>query len=327
MSELQLSTAIKILNLAKQTLAIEGQAVLSLIEQLNTDFSDAVQAILKSEGRVVVTGIGKSAIIARKAVATFNSTGTPSLFMHAADAIHGDLGMIHNDDVVVCISKSGATPEIKVLVSMLKRLGNTLIGIVGSKQSFLAEKSDFVIMTKVSQEACPNNLAPTASTTAQLAMCDALAVCLLDLKSFSSTDFAKYHPGGALGKRLYLRASEMYARHARPRVYADTKMIDLIVEMSSKRLGATAVLDNNEQLVGIVTDGDLRRALANGNDVMSMLAKDLMSKNPKTVAEDMLAVQVLDKMQQHKITQISVMKGQQYMGMIHLHDLIREGLV
>ena len=210
---------------------------------------------------------------------------------------------------------------------MLKRLGNTFIGIVGSKQSFLAEKSYFVIMTKVSQEACPNNLAPTASTTAQLAMCDALAVCLLDLKSFSSTDFAKYHPGGALGKRLYLRASEMYARHARPRVYADTKMIDLIVEMSSKRLGATAVLDNNEQLVGIVTDGDLRRALANGNDVMSMLAKDLMSKNPKTVAEDMLAVQVLDKMQQHKITQIIVMKGQQYMGMIHLHDLIREGLV
>ncbi|MGB1204878.1 MAG: KpsF/GutQ family sugar-phosphate isomerase [Chitinophagales bacterium] len=325
MSDSQLS--IEILRQAKQTLAIESQAVLSLIDQLNEDFSGAVQAILKSEGRVVMTGIGKSAIIARKAVATFNSTGTAALFMHAADAIHGDLGMIASNDVIICLSKSGTTPEIKVLVSMLKRLGNTLIAIVGSKQSFLAQKADFVVMTKVTQEACPNNLAPTASTTAQLAMCDALAVCLLQLKQFSSADFAKYHPGGTLGKRLYLRAADMYVHHAPPQVYVNTKMIDLIVEMSSKRLGATAVLDKNNRLVGIVTDGDLRRALVAGNNVMSMLAKDLMSKNPKTVAENELAIQVLDKMQQYKITQIIVMKEQQYIGMIHLHDLVKEGLI
>ena len=210
---------------------------------------------------------------------------------------------------------------------MLKSLGNTLIAMVGSRQSFLAQQADFVIMTSVLQEACPNNLAPTASTTAQLAMCDALAVCLQDLKNFSATDFAKYHPGGALGKRLYLRASEMCIRNKCPQVYIDTKMIDLIVEMSSKRLGATAVLDKNEQLVGVVTDGDLRRALASGNDVMSLLAKDVMSKNPKTVAEDELAIRVLDKMQQHKISQIIVLKEQRYMGMIHLHDLIQEGLL
>ncbi len=325
MSDYQLSK--KILDTAKQTLTIEAQAVFALINQLDNDFAESVQVILKSKGRVVVTGIGKSAIIARKAVATLNSTGTAALFMHAADAIHGDLGMIRHDDIIVCLSKSGATPEIKVLVSMLKRLGNILIGIVGSRPSFLAAKADFVIMTKVSQEACPNNLAPTASTTAQLAICDALAVCLLELKQFTSADFAKYHPGGALGKRLYLRAAEMYEHHQRPKVYTDTKMIDLIVEMSSKRLGATAVLDETECLVGIVTDGDLRRAMAKQKDMMSLLAKDVMSENPKTVTENELATSVLDKMHHHKISQIIVMKNQQYMGMIHLHDLVKEGLI
>jgi arabinose-5-phosphate isomerase len=315
----------EILDIAKKALKIESEAILKLQDQLNSDFYQSVKTIFESKGRVVVTGIGKSAIIANKIVATFNSTGTPSLFMHAADAIHGDLGMIQENDVIICISKSGNTPEIKVLAPLLKQSGNTLIAMVGNIDSYLARQANFVLDTTVEVEACPNNLAPTTSTTAQLAMGDALAVCLLEAREFSSSDFAKYHPGGALGKKLYLKVGDLSTQNEKPAVQVNEKLPKIILEISSKRLGMTAVLDK-DILIGVITDGDLRRLMEKGfhND---LTASEIMSKNPKTVEKSELAVSALELMKKNNITQLIVMDANSYQGVIHLHDLIREGIL
>ncbi len=321
----KLKTEKEILDIAKAALQIEADALLQLKNQLNSDFYKIVKLLFDSKGRVVVTGIGKSAIIANKMVATFNSTGTPSLFMHAADAIHGDLGMIQEHDVIICISKSGNTPEIKVLAPLLKQSGNVLIAMVGNIDSYLAKQADYVLDTTVEIEACPNNLAPTTSTTAQLAMGDALAVCLLESREFTAQDFAKYHPGGALGKKLYLKVGDLSLQNEKPSVQKNVKLSDVILEISTKRLGMTAVLENDE-LVGVVTDGDLRRLLEKGFKE-DFQAKDIMSKNPKTIQKDELAVLALELMKKNNITQLIVMDGNSYFGVIHLHDLIREGIL
>jgi len=320
-----LKTEKEILDIAKRALQNEADALLQLQNQLNTDFYKIVQLLYESKGRVVVTGIGKSAIIANKMVATFNSTGTPSLFMHAADAIHGDLGMIQQHDVIICISKSGNTPEIKVLAPLLKQSGNTLIAMVGNIDSYLAKQADYILDTTVESEACPNNLAPTTSTTAQLAMGDALAVCLLETREFKAEDFAKYHPGGALGKKLYLKVGDLSMQNEKPSVDLNENLSNVILEITSKRLGMTSVLNGNE-LVGVITDGDLRRLIAKGfrND---LLAKDIMGSNPKTTQKDELAVLALEMMKNNNITQLIVMDGNSYEGVIHLHDLIREGIL
>jgi arabinose-5-phosphate isomerase len=320
-----LKTEKEILDIAKRALQNEADALLQLQNQLNTDFYKIVQLLYESKGRVVVTGIGKSAIIANKMVATFNSTGTPSLFMHAADAIHGDLGMIQQHDVIICISKSGNTPEIKVLAPLLKQSGNTLIAMVGNIDSYLAKQANYILDTTVESEACPNNLAPTTSTTAQLAMGDALAVCLLETREFKAEDFAKYHPGGALGKKLYLKVGDLSMQNEKPSVDMNENLSNVILEITSKRLGMTSVLNGNE-LVGVITDGDLRRLIAKGfrND---LLAKDIMGSNPKTIQKDELAVLALEMMKNNNITQLIVMDGNSYEGVIHLHDLIREGIL
>lgn len=322
----KLKSSKEIIEIANRTFKIEADAVLHLQNQLNNDFVEVINEILKSKGRVVVTGIGKSAIIANKIVATLNSTGTPSLFMHAADAIHGDLGMIQNDDVIICISKSGNTPEIKVLVPLLKASKNKLVAIVGNNESFLAKQADYVLDTTVSTEACPNNLAPTTSTTAQLAMGDALAVCLLECRAFSSEDFAKYHPGGALGKKLYLKVNDLSLQNEKPMVFEHEKLPKVILEISSKRLGMTAVLNNDDELVGVITDGDLRRLMEKGFNE-NLEAKDIMGKHPKTINKDELAINALELMKIHNITQLIVAENNQYVGVIHLHDLIREGIL
>jgi arabinose-5-phosphate isomerase len=275
----------------------------------------------------VVSGIGKSAIIGQKIVATLNSTGTPSIFMHAADAIHGDLGMVQQDDIVMIISKSGESPEIKVLITLIKNLGNKLIAMVGNLNASLALGADLVLNTTVSQEACPNNLAPTSSTTAQLAMGDALAVCLMEVKGFSSADFAKFHPGGSLGKKLYLRVSDLSKMNERPSVNQNSSLKDVIVEITRKRLGLTAVLNNEGLLTGVITDGDLRRMLEKGNDINHTTAKDIMGIHPKTIEGDALAVDALDRMRKNNITQLIVIEDNHYAGVIHLHDLIREGII
>lgn len=316
----------EILEIAKRTFRIESEAVLNLQQLLNKQFVEVVEKILKSPGRLVITGIGKSAIIANKIVATLNSTGTPSIFMHAADAIHGDLGMIQKDDVIICISKSGNTPEIKVLVPLLKSSKNTLIAIVGNNDSFLAKQADYVLDTTVDVEACPNNLAPTTSTTAQLAMGDALAVCLLECRSFSSADFAKYHPGGALGKKLYLKVEDLSIQNEKPAVNEHTKLADVILEISSKRLGMTAVLNDASELVGIITDGDLRRLMQKGFE-QQLEAKDIMGSSPKKINKDELAINALELMKIHNITTLIVLDNEEYAGVIHLHDLIREGIL
>lgn len=320
-----MKTEKEILDIAKRALQNEADALLQLQNQLNTDFYKIVKLLFESKGRVVVTGIGKSAIIANKMVATFNSTGTPSLFMHAADAIHGDLGMIQQNDVIICISKSGNTPEIKVLAPLLKQSGNTLIAMVGNTDSYLAKQADYILDTTVESEACPNNLAPTTSTTAQLAMGDALAVCLLETREFKAEDFAKYHPGGALGKKLYLKVGDLSMQNEKPSVDLNENLSNVILEITSKRLGMTSVMNGNE-LVGVITDGDLRRLIAKGfrND---LLAKDIMGSNPKTIQKDELAVQALEMMKTNNITQLIVMDGNSYEGVIHLHDLIREGIL
>ncbi len=320
-----MKTEKEILDIAKRALQNEADALLQLQNQLNTDFYKIVQLLYESKGRVVVTGIGKSAIIANKMVATFNSTGTPSLFMHAADAIHGDLGMIQQHDVIICISKSGNTPEIKVLAPLLKQSGNTLIAMVGNIDSYLAKQADYILDTTVESEACPNNLAPTTSTTAQLAMGDALAVCLLETREFKAEDFAKYHPGGALGKKLYLKVGDLSMQNEKPSVDLNENLSNVILEITSKRLGMTSVMNGNE-LVGVITDGDLRRLIAKGfrND---LLAKDIMGSNPKTIQKDELAVLALEMMKNNNITQLIVMDGNSYEGVIHLHDLIREGIL
>ena len=299
-------------------------ASLGLSDRISA-FVASVKLINESKGRVVVTGIGKSAIIAQKIVATFNSTGTPSIFMHAADAIHGDLGMIQQGDVVICISKSGNTPEIKVLIPLIKNYGNKIIAITGNIDSYLGKNADFTLNSYVEKEADPNNLAPTSSTTAQLVMGDALAVCLQELNGFSSTDFAKYHPGGALGKKLYLRVSDLVAKNQVPQVTSNTNIKEVIVEISEKRLGATAVVDNN-QIVGIVTDGDIRRMLRNTNDFLGLKAADIMSLNPKTIDVDAMAIEALNTMETYNISQILVTENSLYVGVVHLHDIIKEGI-
>ena len=316
----------EIITSAKQTITEEAQAIAKLIDYIDDDFTKSVQYILQSKGRVVITGIGKSAIIANKIVATMNSTGTPAIFMHAADAIHGDLGIIQQDDVVICISKSGNTPEIKVLVPLLKRGNNKLIAITSNKNSVLAQQADSVLYAHVDKEACPNNLAPTTSTTAQLVLGDALAVCLLEMKHFGSSDFAKYHPGGALGKRLYLKVSDIVSHNQKPEVSPDTDIKKVIVEISEKMLGVTAVL-NNHQIVGIVTDGDIRRMLSKTDSIKGLTAKDIMSVNPKTIEVDCLAIDALHLMEKNKITHLLATKQGEYVGIIHLHNLIQEGLI
>lgn len=317
---------IDIIDIAKQTIHSEMVAINKLIDYVDEDFAKAVNHILKSSGRVVITGIGKSAIIASKIVATMNSTGTPAIFMHAADAIHGDLGIIQEDDVVICISKSGNTPEIKVLIPLLKRGKNKLIGITSNKNSVLAQQSDCILYAHVEKEACPNNLAPTTSTTAQLVLGDALAVCLLKMKNFGSSDFAKYHPGGALGKRLYLKVADIVSNNQKPEVTPDADIRKVIVEISEKMLGVTAVMDG-QIIAGIVTDGDIRRMLNKNDSISGLTAKDIMTKNPKTIDSETLAVDALELMETNKITQLLVTEKGNYAGVIHLHNLIQEGII
>jgi len=320
-----------ILSIAKQTIRMEADALNDLADSLGEtpDFDACVRALASSTGRLVITGIGKSAIVAQKIAATLNSTGQAALFLHAADAIHGDLGMVRADDIVLCLSKSGETPEIKVLLPLLRNFGNLIIAMTANRHSALAKAADYVLWTPVSQEADPNNLAPTTSTTAQMTLGDALAVSLLTLRGFTPSDFAKFHPGGALGKQLYLRVRDLYTQHERPAVLLDADLQEVIVEISSKRLGVTAVLDSDGQLQGIVTDGDLRRMLHTNKqpDLHAVRAKDILSLNPKTISPDALAVDALAAMRQHAITQLLVADTSGYLGVIHLHDLIREGLV
>lgn len=317
----------KIIPVALRTIELETNAVNGLKAFIDAGFVTAVEKISASGGRLIVSGIGKSAIIAQKIVATLNSTGTPSIFMHAADAIHGDLGMIQNNDIVLVISKSGNSPEIKVLAPLVKSFGNILIGMVGNTQSFLALNSDIVLNTTVDQEACPINLAPTSSTTAQMVMGDALAVCLMELKEFNTNDFAKYHPGGTLGKKLYLKVAEMASQNAKPLVLPTATIKEVIVEMTQKRLGAAVVVDATEKILGIITDGDLRRMLERTGNFEKLQAKDIMSSDPKIIASDVLAVTALEEMRLNNISQLIVEEEGKYAGIIHLHDLVKEGII
>ncbi|HRI00155.1 MAG TPA: KpsF/GutQ family sugar-phosphate isomerase [Saprospiraceae bacterium] len=317
----------KIISSAQECINIEQTALQRLQETINLSFAEAVMHLNQCKGRIVITGIGKSAIIAQKIVATFNSTGTQSIYMHAADAIHGDLGMIHNQDVVICISKSGETPEIKALIPLVKNLGSRLQCIVSNLDSTLARQSDDVYYVPIDQEAEPNNLAPTASTTAQLALGDALAVALLSLKGFTAQDFAQYHPGGSLGKQLYLKVSDLSHTHLAPVVMPTDSIRAVILEMTKKRLGATAVCDKENKLKGMITDGDLRRMLDKNENISSLQAQNIMNPNPKTIHADELAIEAFRLMQAHSITQLIVIKDDQYYGMIHLHDLIKEGFI
>jgi len=316
-----------ILETAKHTLSLEAASILEIRDRLGAGFTQTAELLMGMRGRLVVSGIGKSAIIGQKIVATLNSTGTPAIFMHAADAIHGDLGMIQQDDVVMLISKSGESPEIRVLVTLLKNLKNPLVALVGNTSSFLASGADFILDTTVSQEACPNNLAPTSSTTAQLAMGDALAVCLMKMKGFGSEDFAKFHPGGALGKKLYLRVADLSQQNEKPLVQENSSLKDVIVEITKRRLGLTAVVDKENRLTGVITDGDLRRMLEKGGDISRTCAAEIMGRGPKTIDEGSLAVDALDQMRKNNITQLLVTSNGNYAGVVHLHDLIREGLI
>jgi arabinose-5-phosphate isomerase len=313
--------------IARDVLINESRAIHDLSNFIDDNFEACVQEIYSSKGRVVITGVGKSAIIANKIVATLNSTGTPALFMHAADAIHGDLGMIQQDDIVICISKSGNTPEIKVLVPLLKRRGSKLVALVSNTNSYLSQQADFVLNATIAEEACPHNLAPTTSTTAHMALGDALAVCLLELRDFTSRDFAEYHPGGALGKQLYLKVSDIYIHNLLPVVAPQASLKDVILEISSKRLGCTAVVEPDKKLLGIITDGDLRRMLQKEVNLTSVKASDIMTHNPKKIEKDEYAVKALHQMQEANITQLVVMDGEKVAGFIHLHDLLKEGIV
>ncbi|MEO7531291.1 MAG: KpsF/GutQ family sugar-phosphate isomerase [Sediminibacterium sp.] len=312
---------------AVHTIELEAQSVAGLAAFIDASFEKAVEAVHASKGRLVISGIGKSAIVAQKIVSTLNSTGTPSLFMHAADAIHGDLGMIQKEDVVLIISKSGESPEIKVLVPLIKNFGNRLIGMVGSLESFLALNADIILNTTVSKEACPNNLAPTSSTTAQMVMGDVLAVCLMELNGFTGQDFAKFHPGGNLGKRLYLRVADLYTANEKPAVLPTATLKEVIVEITEKRLGVTAVTDSDGQLIGIITDGDLRRMLERSDNLQSITANDILSLHPKTIAPSLLAVEALDVLRNNDISQLLVAENGKYLGILHIHDLVREGIV
>ncbi|MFB0926324.1 MAG: KpsF/GutQ family sugar-phosphate isomerase [Vicingaceae bacterium] len=321
-----MNSALEIKKIARKTLEIEASSIAGLINHINDDFVKTIELILKSKGRLVISGIGKSANICQKIVATLNSTGTPAIFMHAADAIHGDLGNVLKDDIVICLSKSGDTPEIKSLVPLIKNFGNPLIAITGNPNSFLGKHASYVLNTYVEKEACPNNLAPTSSTTAQLVMGDALAVCLLECRGFDSTDFAKFHPGGALGKQLTLKVSDIYVNNEKPEISPNSSVKDVIIEISSKRLGITAVTEKN-LLIGAVTDGDLRRMLENSTNINNLSAKDIMSTTPKTINENEMATAALKQMQDSNITQLIVANDKIYLGVIHLHDLLKEGIV
>ncbi len=316
-----------IISLAKQTITQEAESIAGLVAYINDDFTEIITLIIKCKGRLVLSGIGKSAIIAQKIVATLNSTGTPSLFMHAADAIHGDMGMIQQDDMVMIISKSGDSPEIKVLVPIVKNFGNKIIAMVGQTRSYLAKQSDFVLNTTVTKEACPNNLAPTTSTTAQMVMGDAIAICLMHARGFSADEFARFHPGGTLGKKLYLKVSDLSLHNEKPQVNESGSLKDVIIEITKKRLGATAVLDVNKHISGIITDGDLRRMLERNFLLQNITAKDIMSVNPKTISHNQLAIDALDMMRKNNISQLLVVNNTKYAGIIHLHDLIREGII
>ncbi|WP_203296649.1 KpsF/GutQ family sugar-phosphate isomerase [Luteirhabdus pelagi] len=321
-----MSTTEQIIAIAKRTIRIESEAIAHLESLVDDEFAAAAEYIYKSKGRVIITGIGKSANIATKIVATLNSTGTPAIFMHAADAIHGDLGTILENDTVICISKSGNTPEIKVLVPLIKGINNKLIAITSNRESFLGQQADFVLHAFAEKEACPNNLAPTTSTTAQLVMGDALAMALLELRGFSSSDFAKFHPGGSLGKKLYTRVSDLAALNAKPEVSTGTPVKDVIVEISEKMLGVTAVVEN-EKILGIITDGDLRRMLAKTDSFKGLTAKDIMTQNPKTIDADEMAVEAMERMDQNGITQLLVVDNGKYTGVVHIHNLTKEGII
>ncbi|MBQ5828518.1 MAG: KpsF/GutQ family sugar-phosphate isomerase [Bacteroidales bacterium] len=314
-------------DLAVSVIDKEARAVEKLKPYVDDEFVAVLNLIYNSRGRLIITGIGKSAIIGNKIVATLNSTGTPSIFMHAADAIHGDLGNIQPDDVVMCISKSGNTPEIKVLVPLIKRMGNKLVAMVSNVDSYLGQHSDYVVRATVEEEACPNNLAPTSSTTTQLVMGDAIAVCLLKMRGFSAEDFAKYHPGGSLGKKLYLRVEDVFDKEVRPYVFPDESIQNTIINISQNRLGATVVLDNADTLLGIITDGDVRRMVEKGKPMDTLTAKDIMSRNPKVIEKGELAINAFSIMEKNKITSVVVLDGGRYAGLIHIHDVLREGIV
>ncbi len=316
----------EIKKIAADTIREEASVLAGLVDSIDESFVKSVVLIYGSKGRVIVTGIGKSAIIGTKLVATLNSTGTPAFFLHAADAIHGDLGMIQKDDIIICLSKSGETSEIKVLVPLLKLHGSSLIAIVGNRSSYLARQADYVIDATVPKEACPNNLAPTSSTTAQLVLCDALAVCILECRGFTTHDFAKYHPGGTLGKKLYLKVSDLYINNQVPRVKVDETIKNVIFEISSRRLGATAVMDG-EKIAGIITDGDIRRMLEKNTGIDVFVASDIMNPHPKMVESSALVVDALDLMRQNNITQLLVVDKKKYLGVIHLHDILKEGIL
>lgn len=321
-----MNTYDKIIAVAKKTIETEGNAILHLSTLVDNDFAAAVDYIYQSKGRVIVTGIGKSANIANKIVATLNSTGTPAIFMHAADAIHGDLGIIQKNDTVICLSKSGNTAEIKVLVPLIKASGNKLVGVTSNHDSFLGQQSDYILNAYVDKEACPNNLAPTTSTTAQLVIGDALAMSLLELRGFSSYDFARFHPGGSLGKKLYLRVSNLTSLNEMPQVSLDTSIKDVIVEISEKMMGVTAVIEN-EKIIGIITDGDLRRMLTKVDNITRLTAKDIMTHSPKIIDDNAMAVEALEMMDKHGITQILAEKKGKYSGVVHIHNLSKEGII
>jgi arabinose-5-phosphate isomerase len=317
----------KIITSAKKTIRLEAQSINELAGFINENFEKVVKAILNAKGRLVVSGIGKSAIIAQKIVATLNSTGTPSIFLHAADAIHGDIGMVQKHDLLMIISKSGDSPEIKILIPVVKNFKNPIIAICGNMQSYLAKSADMVLDTTVSEEACPNNLAPTTSTTAQMVMGDALAICLMELRGFGKEDFAKFHPGGTLGKKLYLQVADLIVNNEKPAVKPDSLLKDIIIEMTKKRLGSTVILDKNEMVLGIITDGDLRRMLEKDLSPQKIRAKDIMTSNPKSIESSKLAIDALDMMRKKNITQLVVINKRRYAGIVHLHDLVREGII
>jgi arabinose-5-phosphate isomerase len=322
-----MSTGKNIIEIGKNTIRMEAVAVAALEELLDGQFEKAVELIFACKGRLVISGIGKSAIIAQKIVATLNSTGTPAIFLHAADAIHGDLGMVQEQDIVLIISKSGESPEVKMLLSFIRNFGNPLIGMVGNLQSVLARQSDIVLNTTVSQEACLNNLAPTSSTTTQMVMGDALAITLMEMRGFGSEDFARFHPGGTLGKKLYLRVQDLYIHNEQPKVGIGTSLREVIIEITSKRLGAAAVIDDDGQLLGIITDGDLRRMLEKNGMREGLTARDIMTTHPKTVEAEALAIEALDLMRTHDITRLVVTNGRKYLGFVDLNNLIREGII
>ena len=317
----------KIIETAKKTIDLEARSINDLCGLLDNDFEKAITAIHKCDGRLVISGIGKSAIIAQKIVATLNSTGTPSVFLHAADAIHGDIGMVQQNDIVMIISKSGESPEIKVLVPIIKNFKNIIIAMCGNMQSYLVKCADIILNTTVSEEACPNNLAPTTSTTAQMVMGDVIAICLMELKGFSTADFAKFHPGGTLGKKLYLRVTDLITNNEKPAVKEHSPLKDVIIEITKNRLGATVILDDHDLVSGIITDGDLRRMLEKNLLTVQVIAKDIMTRNPQTIESTQLAVDALDMMRKKNITQLIVIENNHYAGIVHLHDLVREGII